>query len=93
MENKEDIVLIRGQFQPEDAKELLLSLINYKLSFHNLKHLSTEIKTGQSNASSEERIVELSQSLKDIQNLIDKANNEGFELEIDSCIKINLRKA
>ena len=56
MKIKEPIKLIEGKFSPEDAKEVLLELINHKINFHYLKNFSSEERFGQSIEGSKKRI-------------------------------------
>ena len=56
MKIKEPIKLIEGKFSPEDAKEVLLELINHKINFHSLKNFSSEERFSQTIEGSKKRI-------------------------------------
>ncbi|MBK0383455.1 hypothetical protein I5M32_10830 [Pedobacter sp. SD-b] len=55
----EKFKLIDGVFNAVDAKEILLTLIDKKIKFHELKSFSNEIKAGSTDGESLERVEEL----------------------------------
>ena len=46
MTSTNNIKLIEGNFNPDEAKEVLLSLFNHKIQFHEAKNFSSEIRFG-----------------------------------------------
>jgi hypothetical protein len=44
MQNKSEHKLIDGIFEPDEAKNMLNSLINNKINFHNLEDFSNSIR-------------------------------------------------
>lgn len=91
MKKTETIDLIKGTFTPRDAREVLLSLLNSKIKFHQLKDWSSRERFGTPDAESEQRL----KSLKDarsktetlLSTLISKDNNEK-SVTLNSTIEI-----
>lgn len=81
--------LINNQFTPEEAKELLLTLINDKIRFHSTKNFSSEIRTGVSENQSRQRIKELEEAKKQIIELVQKAEEMNLVLDVESSINIS----
>ncbi|MGD1944742.1 MAG: hypothetical protein ACFB0A_00390 [Croceivirga sp.] len=86
----EIIQLIDGEFTPVEAADVLLSLVAYKIKFHNLQLLNLELNPGISKEQSKRRIAELKQAKHRITKMIIDARNSGASLEINSNICINL---
>jgi hypothetical protein len=64
----ENFTLVDGKFSAQDAREILLSLINNKIKFHELKNFSHEVRYSRADNHSVMRIAELKacrESLKD----------------------------
>ena len=92
MEPDQTIKLVAGTFSPQNATDVLFSLINDKIKFHQLQILS--LKTGI-NADvywSKQRIAILKDSKDKVENLILKARNEGYKLQVEGDITIKLIK-
>ncbi|WP_051286106.1 hypothetical protein [Salinimicrobium terrae] len=81
--------LIDNKFTPEEAKEVLLTLINDKIKFHSTKNFSSEIRTGLSQEHSRQRIKELEEAKKEIIALIRKAEDVNILLDVESSIHIS----
>lgn len=86
----EKIQLIEGTFNPIEAADVLLSLVTYKIKFHNLQLLNLEEKNGVTREQSEKRIAELKEAKNRITQIIMDARNNGTSLEIRSDINIRL---
>jgi hypothetical protein len=82
--------LVDSTFTFDEAREVLMSLIQSKLTFHNLKNLRSYEQTGQANFTSEKRIQELEQMRSEILDLIMYARNTGQKLKIKSEINVEL---
>lgn len=63
---KEQIDLVKGIFEKEEAKEILLNLIDSKIQFHNKRIFSDRIRFGTENLESISRIKELYKSREQI---------------------------
>lgn len=92
MKTDEKHMLIKGKFSARDAKEVLLSLINYKINFHELKNFSTEERFGKKDKRSVERIKDLREMKTRVLAIIEEAETAGKQIKIDSVLKIGLRK-
>ncbi len=92
MKLKEPIKLIEGKFSPEDAKEVLLELINHKINFHSLKNFSSEERFGKSIEGSKKRIEYLKKAKEKVVEIIDKAKHDNCNLRLESCINISFEK-
>ncbi len=86
----EHIKFIKGRYNPAEAADVLLSLINDKIKFHTVKSLNLRQEEPNSHGKSDDRIVELKQAKKIVENLVVKAHKNGLELEIDCTVEINI---
>lgn len=84
----EEFQLIEGSFNPIEAADVLLSLVAYKIKFHNLQLLNLDGKNDASKEQSEKRITELKEAKSRITQIIMDARNSGTTLEISSNITI-----
>jgi hypothetical protein len=51
--------LIKGEFTKDEARNILLGMINYKINFHELRNFGSSIQNGQQDDLSVRRIEEL----------------------------------
>lgn len=84
-----DLKLIDGKFNPDEAKEILLNLISSKIQFHTIKDFSSEIGIGEPDIRSRKRIAELRTIKEEILSLIEKTEKENLLLEVKSTITIS----
>jgi len=89
MENV-DIPLIAGTFECEDANELLLSLINYKIQFHEFRHFSLQERFGVNDAVSQTRIHELASARLKIIAYVELAKSLNCQVCVHSNLSISL---
>ncbi len=93
MENKDlNFKLIDGEFSAEEAQKVLLSLVNYKIDFHNLIAFSNHIRFNNDIEGSKKRIEELTKTREEIAELTKKAAVEGYHFAIRSTISLELVK-
>lgn len=92
MKAKQPIKFIEGKFSPEEAKEVLVDLINHKINFHSLKNFSSEERFGKPVEESQKRIEELKESREKIILLIQQAVDKNANLRIESSINIAFEK-
>ncbi len=88
MENKFNV--IKGSFKPDEAKEILMTLINKKIDFHNLKNLSSQIRYNKADPNSQERMIALKEISNRIKELVKQAKEDNCDLSIDSSIHLAL---
>ncbi|MDZ7682663.1 MAG: hypothetical protein U5J63_13360 [Fodinibius sp.] len=84
----EELPLIKGTFAPSEAKEVLMSLINSKISFHNMKNLRSYEHNGSQDQESKQRTKELKKTRKHLLTILENAENDGNSVRIESQIKI-----
>lgn len=82
--------LIKGQFTADEAKEILTNIFVAKIKFHELKNFSTQIRTGNSDTFSQERIVFLSEELKKIELIVNEAKSLNKKLILKSEIMVSI---
>jgi hypothetical protein len=68
--------LIEGEFTVAEAKELIISLFEYKIQFHSKENFSSEIKNGHSNERSLARKNELLKTKEDFMKHISSMDND-----------------
>jgi hypothetical protein len=85
--------LVEGDFSAADAKEILLRLIEQKISFHNLKCFSHEVRYGSKDEHSLERIEELNKTKEKLILIINQAQIDGHLLSINSSIDVQIIKS
>ncbi|WP_018342771.1 hypothetical protein [Cytophaga aurantiaca] len=87
---KDNFVLIKGEFAPDEALEVTTHLITEKIQFHKLRIFSREIRFGYVDKSSLARIEELRLCKESINDLIQVAKNAEKKIKIDSSITIQI---
>lgn len=88
MSKTETIELIKGTFTPDEAREVLLRMLNSKIDFHNLKNLSSRERFGKPDSYSEQRLEVLKEARKKVETLISNSIDEEKKLTIKSSIEI-----
>ncbi len=89
--SKSNFELIKGKFSPNDALEILGTLIQKKIDYHSLRSFSHQERFGVTDQWSESRIEELKKSLKSIQAIIANTRERGEYLHITSSISIEVK--
>ncbi len=84
--------LIEGVFGPAEAADILFSIVNDKIKFHNIHILSIKERFNGNTEVSERRLKELKISKKNIAKILSEALELGYDVEINSDIEITLRK-
>lgn len=92
MKNESQHKLIEGGFEPNEARTLLNSLINNKISFHSLEDFSSQIRFNKDTEHSKKRIEELIKMKSLINTVINQAEIEKYTLNIKCMVKITLNK-
>jgi len=86
--NQEELDLIKGVFTSAEAKDILLSLIDSKIKFHNEKIFSDNIRFGLKNEISVDRIKELKNLKVRISEILAKCESDESKVSIHSQIII-----
>lgn len=82
------IQLIEGKYSNEEAREMLLSMLAYKINFLKLKNLSSEMRFGKPDFEAFERIADLNEAKSYIKNLLDNTLPENVHLKIETTIQL-----
>jgi hypothetical protein len=83
------IQLISGEFSIEEAREILSTLINDKIVFHQRKNFSSNERFGCDNETSVKRIPQLIQSQNQLLQLLEQKAQSGTKLRVTSTIVID----
>jgi hypothetical protein len=86
--DKYQFKLIQGEFSSQDAKTVLMSVINSKINFHNLNAFSEFVKNNEDCETSKQRISVLTSSLEDINKFLEESDRNGKRLKINGDITI-----
>lgn len=89
---KKEFSLIEGIFSPEEAKEVLTTLINDKIRFHDHKIFSHEERFGKVDAESIARKVQLQKTKENLLKYLQESVEQGAKLRIHSNIHILVNK-
>ena len=89
MKKEKEFKLVAGVFTPSDAKEILISLIDEKIRFHNLKILKHQERYGVDDTSHVKRLNQLIKTKSQIQKLIETFEKKNKSLVINSSILID----
>ena len=81
---------IKGDFSAEDAHEIIRHLFLKKISFHELKSFSSQIRFGTKDQDSLDRIIELRKCMNTIEQEILMAKENGRTVRLSSIIHIDL---
>jgi len=81
--------LVQGMFNADEAREILMALIESKMTFHSLKNLRSFEQSGEADPQSENRIEELEKMRNEMLELVKKAKKTNRQLDIDSKICIS----
>jgi len=92
MKTKKSYSLVDGSFKASEAREVLMSLIGSKITFHNVKNMSSLERNGEADIHSEQRIEELKLSRQEIRKILEMAEEEQLRVRISSGIHISLEK-
>lgn len=85
--------LISGVFSPEKANEILMTLIQNKINFHQRNDLSRRERFGEADVAGAKRVIELTQTKNDLAALIGEAGFAGQSLKINCIIEVTMSHA
>ncbi len=80
--------LVKGDFSPEEASEIVNALFSKKINFHEVKNFSQLIRFGSKDPDTTERISQLKLNQKHARKLIREARETGKTLRVNSTITI-----
>ena len=90
MKHIQQFKLIDGTFETEEARNLLLELISYKINFHAKEKFSNQERFGKDVLNSAKRIEELKQEETAMRKLLNHAKDENLKLNIKCNIEIEI---
>ena len=82
-------LLISGEFYPDEANEVLMTLINNKISFHQTHNWSRR-ERGESDAVGRKRIEQLTETKAKLGELMEEAGSIGQRIGINCTIDITV---
>ena len=84
--------LVRGEFTPEDAKDILDHMISKKINFHKVRSFNSEIRLGKKDPNSELRISELMVTKEELLAILESAQLKGSKVHIKANISIDIEE-
>lgn len=88
MNKNENFNLIDGQFSVEEAKDVLTTLLQNKIAFHQRKNFSSVERTGREDQHSLERIEALQANCSKIIQWMDEMENMPGEVNIQAAVHV-----
>jgi hypothetical protein len=86
VKNKKLFKLIDGNFSTKEGRELLRNLFTSKIHFHQMKSFSSQERFGKDDETALKRTPQLKDSLEKILKMIELAEKQGQQLEINSSV-------
>lgn len=90
MKKQETVDLIKGKFTPDEAAEVLFSIIGDKIKFNNRQIFSSEERNLGNSDRYKKRLEELKLAQQKISNLIEEARVGDETIEINATINITV---
>lgn len=90
MNETETVNLIKGTFAPEEAQELLLALLNSKITFHNRRNWSSKERFGEPNVFSKQKLEYLEEARRNLKTLLAEAIKQQKSVTINSTIEFKI---
>jgi hypothetical protein len=88
MEEKKEFKIIDGSFTPEQARDILLTIINGKINHHVMEGFSSRIKDGKDMTHSEIRIREMQKIKESLLDIIDNAKQQKMNLQLLGILEV-----
>ncbi len=82
--------LVKGEFTPEDALEIVSNLFTQKVNFHEMRSFSQNIRFGCEDPSTKERLAELRKSRDEAITVIKEAMEEGKAIRVNSTLSLEI---
>lgn len=90
MNPSNDFQLVKGVFNADDAREVLLHLLQQKMKFHCTRQFELDERFGIVDEYSKKRVQELKMSKKEVLELVQQAAIIGKNLHIRCDIQIEM---
>src|SRR5210317_553470 len=89
--NNKEIKLIDGVYNAEEAAEILFTVVNDKIKYHNIQINSCVERNTDGAEHSQNRLVQLAVAKEKISDLIKEARELGADLKISGDIKVEMK--
>lgn len=90
MKNTEILTLIDDEFTSDEAKEILLKMISFKINFYNIKNWSSHERFGCDDDVAQKRLSALKKESEILQSVFTDAKIKDVKLSVKSEINISL---
>jgi len=84
--------LINGIYTADEAGEILLSLINHKIDFHETHLFGCEERAVADRLNSRQRIEQLRESARLVEDMIAEAREQGATVSVESIAHIRINR-
>jgi hemerythrin superfamily protein len=91
MNSNKKLQLIEGEFSFNEAKEILTSMFNSKINFHNIQNWSSQERYGKDDETAQKKIPLLKNEIEKLEEIILEAKANNKKLVINSEIIISLK--
>ena len=91
MNKIEKLKLIEGEFSYNEAREILTSMFNSKINFHNIQNWSSQERYGKDDETAQMKIPLLKNEIEKLEEIILEAKANNKKLIINSEINISLK--
>jgi hypothetical protein len=91
MNKIEKLNLLEGEFSFNEAKEILTSMFNSKINFHNIQNWSSQERYGKDDETAQMKIPLLKNEIEKLEEIILEAKANNKKLIINSEINISLK--
>ena len=92
MNKIEKLKLIEGDFSFNEAKEILTSMFNSKINFHNIQNWSSQERFGKDDETAQRKVRLLKNEIEKLEEIILNAKSQNKKLVIKSEIIISLKE-
>ncbi|HMP99638.1 MAG TPA: hypothetical protein PKC24_07645 [Cyclobacteriaceae bacterium] len=84
--------LVGGSYSSEQAKELLMGLINHQINNYKLKNLQLLVQNETYDHTTVQRIAKLQEAQEDLQQLLNELDDRFFSIEVACKAQIEIKK-
>jgi hypothetical protein len=89
MKKNETLRIIDGNFNYDEAKEILMNILSSKINFYCLKNWSSQERFGIEDLSAQKRIPALRNEVKKLEEILSEAKAKNKKLVVSSDINIS----
>lgn len=93
MNSIETLTLVDGRFTHQEARDVLMSLFQAKIQFHEMQNFSSQELFGHEHRLAVERIPDLKKNMRKIQDLVAMAVQTNKKMIVTAVIQIEFTDA